>query len=165
MADLGRHGPDRCNPAQWLLSSCEADVQVMGRGSANTHSADQRIERHNGRRKFSPLEPRREPRYSGSWGGFRKCLKRMVGVGRFELPAPASRRQCSTRLSYTPCSFKLSVSRLVAGREDCRADRALFIRFGVASGKNSCRRLKPLRSSPPEFQVARSCAPCCTGSH
>jgi hypothetical protein len=27
----------------------------------------------------------------------------MVGVRRFELPAPASRRQCSTRLSYTPC--------------------------------------------------------------
>ena len=26
----------------------------------------------------------------------------MVGVRRFELPAPASRRQCSTRLSYTP---------------------------------------------------------------
>ena len=27
----------------------------------------------------------------------------LVGVRRFELPAPASRRQCSTRLSYTPC--------------------------------------------------------------
>ena len=26
----------------------------------------------------------------------------LVGVRRFELPAPASRRQCSTRLSYTP---------------------------------------------------------------
>ena len=26
----------------------------------------------------------------------------MVGVARFELTTPASRRQCSTRLSYTP---------------------------------------------------------------
>ena len=28
--------------------------------------------------------------------------KKMVGVSGFEPPAPASRRQCSTRLSYTP---------------------------------------------------------------
>ncbi len=28
--------------------------------------------------------------------------KNMVGVRGFEPPAPASRRQCSTRLSYTP---------------------------------------------------------------
>ncbi len=27
---------------------------------------------------------------------------KMVGVSGFEPPAPASRRQCSTRLSYTP---------------------------------------------------------------
>ena len=26
----------------------------------------------------------------------------LVGVARFELTTPASRRQCSTRLSYTP---------------------------------------------------------------
>jgi hypothetical protein len=30
------------------------------------------------------------------------CLYTMVGVRGFEPPAPASRRQCSTRLSYTP---------------------------------------------------------------
>ena len=31
-----------------------------------------------------------------------KCLELLVGVARFELTTPASRRQCSTRLSYTP---------------------------------------------------------------
>ena len=31
-----------------------------------------------------------------------KCLKIMVGVSGFEPPTPASRRRCSTRLSYTP---------------------------------------------------------------
>ena len=31
-----------------------------------------------------------------------KQLVKMVGVRGFEPPAPASRRQCSTRLSYTP---------------------------------------------------------------
>ena len=30
----------------------------------------------------------------------------MVGVRGFEPPAPASRRQCSTRLSYTPTEAK-----------------------------------------------------------
>lgn len=30
------------------------------------------------------------------------CLKILVGVRGFEPPTPASRRQCSTRLSYTP---------------------------------------------------------------
>ena len=34
--------------------------------------------------------------------GHRKLLIIMVGVRGFEPPAPASRRQCSTRLSYTP---------------------------------------------------------------
>ena len=29
-------------------------------------------------------------------------LKRLVGVRGFEPPTPASRRQCSTKLSYTP---------------------------------------------------------------
>ena len=33
---------------------------------------------------------------------YAKCLKSLVGVSGFEPPAPASRRQCSTRLSYTP---------------------------------------------------------------
>ena len=31
---------------------------------------------------------------------------KMVGVRGFEPPAPASRRQCSTRLSYTPTEAK-----------------------------------------------------------
>lgn len=31
-----------------------------------------------------------------------KVLNLLVGVRGFEPPAPASRRQCSTRLSYTP---------------------------------------------------------------
>ncbi len=30
------------------------------------------------------------------------CVNSLVGVRGFEPPAPASRRQCSTRLSYTP---------------------------------------------------------------
>ncbi len=33
--------------------------------------------------------------------------EKMVGVRGFEPPAPASRRQCSTKLSYTPTVFKL----------------------------------------------------------
>ena len=32
-----------------------------------------------------------------------KVLIPLVGVRGFEPPTPASRRQCSTRLSYTPC--------------------------------------------------------------
>ena len=31
-----------------------------------------------------------------------KCLKKMVGVSGLEPPTPASRRRCSTKLSYTP---------------------------------------------------------------
>src|SRR3990167_6412552 len=38
----------------------------------------------------------------------------LIGVTRFELAAPASRRQCSTRLSYTPFIFR------------ARADNALI---------------------------------------
>ena len=38
----------------------------------------------------------------------------MVGVRGFEPPAPASRRQCSTRLSYTPIIWSLPVSAVAA---------------------------------------------------
>ena len=34
-------------------------------------------------------------------------LIRMVGVTGFEPATPASRRQCSTKLSYTPCILML----------------------------------------------------------
>ena len=46
----------------------------------------------------------------------------MVGVRGFEPPAPASRRQCSTRLSYTPTENN-KVPRLLKGpgdREVCK---------------------------------------------
>ncbi len=37
------------------------------------------------------------------WAGIRsEVLSLLVGVRGFEPPAPASRKQCSTRLSYTP---------------------------------------------------------------
>ncbi len=42
---------------------------------------------------------------SGNFGGCAggaKLLECLVGVRGFEPPTPASRRQCSTRLSYTP---------------------------------------------------------------
>jgi hypothetical protein len=31
-----------------------------------------------------------------------QLIEKLVGVRGFEPPAPASRKQCSTRLSYTP---------------------------------------------------------------
>ena len=46
----------------------------------------------------------------------------MVGVRGFEPPAPASRRQCSTRLSYTPTENN-KVPRFLKGpgdREVCK---------------------------------------------
>lgn len=38
-----------------------------------------------------------------------KDARQRVGVRGFEPPAPASRTQCSTRLSYTPTEHKISV--------------------------------------------------------
>ncbi len=35
----------------------------------------------------------------------------MVGVRGFEPPAPASRRRCSTRLSYTPTGRRMALMR------------------------------------------------------
>jgi hypothetical protein len=45
----------------------------------------------------------------------------LVGVRGFEPPAPASRRQCSTRLSYTPNSNQL----FLCTEKSARAARAL----------------------------------------
>src|SRR5579859_2906975 len=57
----------------------------------------------------------------------------MVGVRGFEPPAPASRRQCSTRLSYTPTperrSYSVKLSR--DQRQKCAAGLAgQFLPFG-----------------------------------
>src|SRR4051812_46394741 len=48
------------------------------------------------RRASTPRGRRRCAMFSGSFG------KRMVGVAGFEPATPASRTQCSTRLSHTP---------------------------------------------------------------
>ncbi len=42
----------------------------------------------------------------GGEGGGSKALKSLVGVRGFEPRAPASRRRCSTRLSYTPMASR-----------------------------------------------------------
>ncbi len=60
---------------------------------------------------FSCLERKGVQRSAGSYGRFGHCprtpklaweVATLVGVARFERAAPASRKQCSTRLSYTP---------------------------------------------------------------
>jgi hypothetical protein len=47
------------------------------------------------------LNSRPFPRLAGD------LLKSLVGVRGFEPPAPASRTQCSTRLSYTPAEARV----------------------------------------------------------
>jgi hypothetical protein len=59
-----------------------------------------------------------------------KCLKTLVGERGFEPPAPASRRQCSTRLSYSPTL------------PPCRP--------GVCAARRA-----PLAGSPARFKCAR----------
>ena len=48
----------------------------------------------------------------------------MIGVTGFEPATPASRRQCSTKLSYTP-SFRVAYERSIRNRSDLRAQRAI----------------------------------------
>ncbi|CAA7618335.1 hypothetical protein MTBUT4_30028 [Magnetospirillum sp. UT-4] len=49
---------------------------------------------------FEPTPHKRKTRQALRLDGL--SYQKMVGVRGFEPPAPASRRQCSTRLSYTP---------------------------------------------------------------
>ena len=50
----------------------------------------------------------------------------MVGVARFELTTPASRRQCSTKLSYTPSACSVIATHRESGqRSQCRAEVAV----------------------------------------
>jgi hypothetical protein len=56
------------------------------------------------RRRLAPPAPywRGPRRVSAVQGRNATCGKKLVGVRGFEPPAPASRKRCSTRLSYTP---------------------------------------------------------------
>src|SRR5581483_3977607 len=61
-----------------------------------------------------------EWRDSGTRLGVRCPVISLVGVRGFEPPAPASRTQCSTRLSYTPA--KAAHIALGAGRDKAATD-------------------------------------------
>ena len=58
-------------------------------------------------------------------------LNRMVGVRGFEPPTPASRRQCSTKLSYTPRSIETPrVAARLMSALDCdfgQGDQCIFV--------------------------------------
>ncbi len=53
----------------------------------------------------------------------------LVGVRGFEPPAPASRRQCSTRLSYTPTKPRIVSQAGVGGK---RSDAVIFFRLALS---------------------------------
>src|ERR1700761_8739661 len=55
----------------------------------------------------------------------------LVGVRGFEPPAPASRKQCSTRLSYTPPTQGARYSEGLAPRQDCGAAWTLPARLAL----------------------------------
>ena len=87
----------------------------------------------------------------------------MVGVARFELTTPASRRQCSTRLSYTPnrgaaysqqCwrvqRANISQSHIKCSRGGLRCD------FGTRLQLNGILPHRPVASSQPSRYLARS---------
>ena len=79
----------------------------------------------------------------------------MVGVRGFEPPAPASRRQCSTRLSYTPYKYLLFL--MIAVHEKCVPDLS-------APVDSLSRESRTMHQSPVVPQLrARSSVCNCTG--
>ena len=63
-------------------------------------------------------------RVTGSFANIRDDPENLVGVRGFEPPAPASRTQCSTRLSYTPWSGAAAGAAMAAARARKRYPRA-----------------------------------------
>ena len=64
----------------------------------------------------------------------------LVGVGGFEPPAPASQRQCSTRLSYTPMPMRVNSSTLAS-----QAVERMRVRRPPMKAISARRRLKLFR--------------------
>ena len=82
--------------------------------------------------------------------GFVRGLVILVGVARFELTTPASRRQCSTRLSYTPT---------VAGGIDLSAQFGkLFLIVFAQEWRDAKGRSKPARTGAQDRRIPRSSA-------
>ena len=81
----------------------------------------------------------------------------MVGVARFELATPASRRRCSTRLSYTPnrgaAYSQLSVAAQRGKRRHSQTDFSRPPRAGLrpAIGYMICMRFSALRAAIDPF--------------
>jgi hypothetical protein len=81
-----------------FTTSCRnsSDDKTVISGPAFTPCLNQ-AESRRCKQKISP-----RPAFASLTSFLAKCLERLVGVRGFEPPAPASRTQCSTRLSYTP---------------------------------------------------------------
>lgn len=87
----------------------------------------------------------------------------MVGVARFELTTPASRRQCSTRLSYTPNrgaaysqqSWRVQRANLSQSHISCSRCRAAH-RDSTRLQLNDILPHTPVASSQPSRYLARS---------
>jgi hypothetical protein len=90
--------------------------------------------------------------------------KRLVGERGFEPPAPASRRQCSTRLSYSPTEHRSLISSGADRRSQARRPYREGFRGRQASlftipGANVRR-----RSSRPDARISRAGCRCGRGS-
>ena len=148
-------GPRHVAPARWPREFREASGLVKAKaGGAGGGPATGGPNRHRpiraGRRRSrgerdrtrgsrprtaaTATRPAAQPR-PGERRPYPICSRSMVGVSGFEPPAPASRRQCSTRLSYTPTVGRGYIASSHRRQAACRCGRRMPRSSGRGSGQ------------------------------